>query len=550
MFQKRCYMSMLFFGLLLLIACTTVIDTGAEAENDELLDVVSSKGITAVSSTINPNGNVYIVATNGNNGNVGSKAEPWLTIQHAADTVQPGDMVQVRGGTYAETVEMNVSGSAADGFIIFKSYAGETAVIDGTGFSAANGDIGIRIENQNYLIIDGFEIRNFSSNSVNAVPMGIFVTGASHHVQLLNNQIHHIETNAGSDGNAHGLAVYGSSAPASINNILVQGNELHDMKLGNSEALVLNGNVEQFTVSQNRVHDNDNIGIDLIGFEGISPDLDVDQARDGTVSENIVYNIDTLNNPAYFGEQSAAGIYVDGGTRIVLERNHVYDSNMGIEIASEHQGRATSYITVRNNLLVHNHIAGLAMGGYDTNRGSTEHCLIVNNTFFENDSNQDGNGELWMQFDVRDNVVKNNIFVANAQSWLITNPYTQNQNNIVDYNLYFAPEGAASSEWQWKNAFYQGFAAYQAGSGNDAHSLFMDPQFVDTAPTSSRGQAVSNFHLSATSPAIDAGTNLPEAGSVDFDGHIRTFNGTIDLGAFEFGEETAVYLPLVVTPTG
>ena len=525
-------MILLLTGLLtlFLIACTATV----EAEGGMHLNL--PEGATAPSNT-----NSYTVAIGGSDSNVGSETEPWRTIQHAADTVQAGDTVQVRGGVYAETVEINVSGSVADGPILFKSYEGETAILDGSGFSSADGDIGIRIENQSYLIIDGFEIRNYKTTNADAVPMGIFITGASHHIQLLNNRIHQIETNAGADGNAHGLAVYGSVAPASIHDILIRGNELHDMKLGNSEALVLNGNVEKFTIRQNRVHDSDNIGIDLIGFEEIAPDEALDQARDGTVSENIVYNIDTIKNPAYGGEQSAAGIYVDGGTRILLERNHVYSSNMGIEIASEHKGRATSYITVRNNLLVRNHIAGLAMGGYDTNRGSTEQCIIINNTFFENDHNQDGNGELWIQFDVRNNVIQNNIFVANSQSWLMTNPYTQNQNNVVDYNLYFAPAGTTESEWQWKKKRYQGFAAYQVGTGNDAHSLFADPLFVDTA--------ASNYRLAATSPAIDSGINVPEAGTVDFEGNTRTLNGMTDLGAYEFGKEKkiVVYLPLIIS---
>jgi len=36
--------------------------------------------------------------------------------------------------------------------------------------------------------------------------------------------------------------------------------------------MVLNGNVEKFVVSNNVVHDNDNIGIDFIGYEGENPD--------------------------------------------------------------------------------------------------------------------------------------------------------------------------------------------------------------------------------------------------------------------------------------
>jgi hypothetical protein len=33
----------------------------------------------------------YYVATNGNNSNPGTLLQPWLTIQHAADKVGPGD---------------------------------------------------------------------------------------------------------------------------------------------------------------------------------------------------------------------------------------------------------------------------------------------------------------------------------------------------------------------------------------------------------------------------------------------------------------------------
>ncbi len=492
-----------------------------------------------VRDSLQAGGGVYYVATDGDDDNVGSEAQPWRTVQHAADMVAAGDTVTIRGGFYNEAVFINVSGSAAGGTITFESYEGETAVLDGTGLSNPDGDIGIEIIGQSYLIIKGLEIRSYTTTAQNAVPMGIFVTEDAHHIQLINNHIHHIENNGGQNGNAHGIAVYGTEAPASIHNLLIQGNDLHDMKLGNSEALVLNGNVELFTVTQNRVYDNDNIGIDLIGFEDTAPDSAYDQARDGVVSENVVYNIDTIANPAYGGEQSAAGIYVDGGTRIVIERNHVYQSNMGIEIASEHQGHATSYVTVRNNLIHQNHIAGLAMGGYDTNRGSTENCTVINNTFFQNDSNQDGNGELYIQFDTRNNVIKNNIFVANAQSWLMTNAYTQNQNNVVDYNLYFAPAGADDSEWQWKDVMYQGFEAYRLATGNDTHSLFADPDFVNASPL--------DLHLQAGSLAIDVGDNLPEVGEVDFDGIARIQNNTIDLGALEFVVlDVFIYTPLVM----
>ena len=66
---------------------------------------------------------------------------------------------------------------------------------------------------------------------------------------------------------------------------------MHHLKTGSSESLVVNGNVTNSRITNNIVHDNNNIGIDVIGFERTAPDPAVDQARDGVVSGNLVYNI-------------------------------------------------------------------------------------------------------------------------------------------------------------------------------------------------------------------------------------------------------------------
>src|SRR5579859_170992 len=74
-------------------------------------------------------GHVYYVATGGNDNAAGTQAAPWKTIGRAARSVMPGDTVYVRGGTYNETIDVNQSGSAAGGPIVFASYPGETAVV-------------------------------------------------------------------------------------------------------------------------------------------------------------------------------------------------------------------------------------------------------------------------------------------------------------------------------------------------------------------------------------------------------------------------------------
>ena len=47
---------------------------------------------------------VYYVATDGNDGNPGTEALPWQTIQKAAKTMVAGDTVYIRSGTYNERV--------------------------------------------------------------------------------------------------------------------------------------------------------------------------------------------------------------------------------------------------------------------------------------------------------------------------------------------------------------------------------------------------------------------------------------------------------------
>lgn len=480
-------------------------------------------------SPVRAAGCTYYVAVTGNDANPGTLAAPWRTVQKAANTAAAGSFVCVRGGIYNEVVVINVSGSAAAGYVTFQSYPGETAVLDGTGLTVPAGwGPMILIQNKSYITIQGFEIRNYRSSLKSHSPIGIFVTGYDDHIQLLNNRVHDIETNytGKSGGDAHGIAFYGTAAPNSINNIVVESNQLYSLKLGSSESLVVNGNVDGFTITNNIVHDNNNIGIDVIGFEGKSPDPAYDQARNGTIRGNLVYNIDSYGNPAYGTERSADGIYVDGGRDSLIERNIVHHANLGIELASEHAGHATSNITVRSNFVYSNTQVGISIGGYDKRRGSTENCVIVNNTFYDDYTQADWGAELYIQFDTRHNIIENNIFLASANRRFIESWSPVMTANIVDYNLYFAAGGGTNGTWIWKNVTYSSFATYQSSSGNDSRGLAgVDPLLVNLSSP--------DLHLQAASPAIDRGQNLAASGTLDIDGQPRIQGAAIDIGADE-----------------
>jgi Right handed beta helix region len=462
---------------------------------------------------------------------------PWRTIQHAANLATAGSTVNVRGGVYQERVTVNSSGNARDGYLTLRSYPSETAILDG-GHLTPEGRSGMLvILNTSYVRIQGFEIRNYRTDDRRRTPMGISVLGAGTHIELLNNNVHHIEQTfaerdaPGRGGNGFGIAVYGTDAKKPITDLVINGNEVHHLQTGSSESLVVNGNVTNFRITHNVVHDNNNIGIDIIGAEHTAPDPAVDQARDGVVSGNLVYNITSRGNPAYGNDQSSDGIYVDGGTRVVIEQNVIHHVDFGIELASEHRGRTTSYITARNNLIYSCNTAGISIGGYGADRGGTDHCTVTNNTLYEDDTAGTGSGEFQMQFNMTNNVFENNIVYAGSRC-LMTSSKSGPLDSITptvsaDYNLYSCANGAEASKWGWQPASYTGFAPYVNATGNDQHSRFADPHFVDPSKN--------DFHVQSGSPAINAGTNAgaPVVGTQDLDGRARTHGSSIDAGCYE-----------------
>lgn len=452
----------------------------------------------------------------------------YATIQAAVTAAGPGDTIEVSTGTYAEFVSFPNSGTPGNP-ITLTAKAGHTPVIDGTTLATTDLEGLVFIEDRSYITVSGMEIANLSASSPGHFPAGIWVRGTSHHIELLGNKVHDIRNSGCSSCGAHGIAVYGTSASASIHDILIDGNEVYDCVLGWSESVVVNGNVEDFAITGNIVHDNNNIGIDAIGFEGECTGCSdaLDQARDGIISGNLVYNIDSQGNPAYGSERSADGIYVDGGTRIVIERNIVHDSNIGIELASEHSGKATSEVLVRSNFVYRSHSIGIAIGGYDNHRGSTRDCAIVHNTLYDNDTDHSTGGELLVQYDTRDNLIENNVIFANSQNQFIANEWSLNSGNVVDHNLYFSAGGAAASQWVWKTVPYTGFAAWKSGTGNDANSTFADPVLVSPAG--------GDLHLGPGSPAVGAAVALAAAvaGTEDIDGTPRVSGAAADIGADE-----------------
>jgi hypothetical protein len=484
-----------------------------------------------------PGAPVYWVALDGSDSAPGTSDQPWATLQKAADTVPPGAIVNVRGGTYPQRVELHVSGGPGEP-ITFEPAPGESVVLDGSSLEVpADQSAMIEIDSQRYISIRGFEITGYESDVSGHVPMGVLVTGAADHIRIEGNLVHDLGTtfDGRNGGDAHGIGVFGTTIDHPIEGIEIVDNELANLTLGSSEALVVNGNVKDFLIEGNRVHDTNNIGIDLIGFEGTAPDPTVDQARDGIVRANTVWNVDSYRNPAYGRDRSADGIYVDGGRDLLIEGNVVHDVNIGIEIASEHADRSARSVTARNNMVYDATAIGIAIGGYDRRRGSTDDCVIVNNTVV----NTDG-VELLVQFDTSNNLIANNVIVAGPQHVFVENAYRENVDNVLDHNLYYSVDGSSDGTWQWKGREYADFDAWSARSGNDGHSMFVDPVFTDPA--------AADYSLAADSPAVDAGAFIASSGATDLAGHPRAQAGGIDLGAYEVAAAASSPTPSISGP--
>lgn len=105
----------------------------------------------------------FFVAANGNDANDGRSVDrPFRTLQRAANAVRAGDVVWVRGGVYSNDVSFQQSGTV-DRPIVFESYPGECAILDGTGRSTSSR---VRFEGARFNVFRNFEVRNSPAQGI------------------------------------------------------------------------------------------------------------------------------------------------------------------------------------------------------------------------------------------------------------------------------------------------------------------------------------------------------------------------------------------------
>jgi hypothetical protein len=500
---------------------------------------------------------VYYVSKSGSDSNNGSASAPWLTIGHAALEAQAGSTVYVEAGTYSESVTFANTGTASAP-IVFNGQG--VAIVDGTGvacctspgFASSNGFIGSNTQGLftigaasgvNYLTIEGFTIQNYKTSSKNEVPAGIMIVGSGTGINVLNNTVKNIQTTAGKNGNAYGIGVFGISAtPLSVT---VSGNTVSGCLTGESETTTYNGNVQNFVVSNNVIYDNDNIGMDAIGFEGVGP-TGYDQAKNGDVYGNLIYNNSAFKNPGEGNEYDEDGLYCDGCTEVTFERNTLYGNDLNIEAASENAGEVSSNVIIRNNLVYAANSCGISVGGYaKSGTGGSTDITIVNNSLYDNDTQKTGSGEFQIQYRATGILFENNVVYTGAEGLFIYG-YVSGSGVTSNYNDFYTTSSTTTFELNGKT--YASFAAYQSKTGQDKNSVFANPDYLTLTKCTSTKESspptpltncspTPDFDIPTSSPAENTGNaslGSADFGTVDFNGNPRVnANGQINMGAFE-----------------
>ena len=437
---------------------------------------------------ISAQGNTYYVAPGGDDSQPGTEAQPWRTIQKAADTLVAGETVYIKAGTYAEQVIPQNSGSAGN-YITYAAYPGDVVTIDGSTISLPAYETGLFVvEDRSYIKVSGLRIINAGPNDNNA---GIYVDN-THHIIIENNYTYNTVSS--------GIGVWGG------NNIILDGNEVvlacND---GEQEDITVAG-TDTFEVKNNHVHDG---GPGTNGGEGITIK---DGARNGKVYQNHVHDI-------IYGERTC--LYVDAWDKetynIDVYQNILHNCSAGISLASEYGGLLRN-VKIYNNIVYQTLTNGLEIGNWGVPGVAVrpiKHITFTNNTVYNNGSTGWGGGFFNENPDVENVVVRNNIFSQNPTSQIV------NESTAiltVDHNLI-----DGSQEYSY------------AISGTDY--VTGDPLFVNAAGA--------DFHLQANSPAIDRGS-ATSAPKDDFAGNPRPQDGDrYDIGAYEV-PSGYLYLPIVL----
>jgi len=307
------------------------------------------------------------------------------------------------------------------------------------------------------------------------------------------------------DANATGIV---------IRNCFAHNNSRWGIFTGFARDLLIENNETSFSAIEHGIY---------VSNSGDRPTLRRNHVHDNNAS-GIQLNADPAEMGADPTDPMGDGIITDA----LIELNVIHDNGVGGAAAINLASVRTSLI--RNNLIYNNHATGIA--GWDDGDGNqfgTQSNRIVGNTIMQPANARFAIG---LKDGSINNVVLDNVLLAaGPRGSLEVDPSSQ-PGLQSDYNIVV---GTFSDDTNFLT-----LAQWHA-LGFDAHSI------VSTAAAVFANAASNDYHLTATSPARDAGTTLPDL-PTDLDGNARPQGPAFDCGAYELTAAGPSPTPTITSP--
>jgi hypothetical protein len=306
---------------------------------------------------------------------------------------------------------------------------------------------------------------------------------------------------------------------------------------------------------------------DWVVIEGLT----VRQATRAGLRIDFSHHVTVRNS--VFADNGTWGVFTDFSDYTLIESSELYGS---VEEHGIYVSNSSDHPTIRGNRIHHNHANGLHMNG-DLSMGgdgTISWGLVENNVIWENGA---GGGSGVNMDGVTDTIVRNNLLYDNHAGgvaiYQIDGAVCSRDNRILNNTIVLAGDGrwavnvyaGCTGNKVFNNVLYTahswrgsivlgaaqiagfesdynvvmdrfstdggntrvGLAAWQ-GLGYDLHSRIATPAQLFVSP------GAKDFHLRAGSPAIDAGTTVPDV-SRDLEENSRPRGAAFDVGAYESG---------------
>jgi hypothetical protein len=297
---------------------------------------------TAVATPTPVVGENFVVAPNGDDGAAGTSANPWRTLQHAAEIVGPGDRVTVRAGSYAG-FHLESSGTAAAPIEFFA----EPGVLVNQP-NPERTEHGINLENASHIIVDGFAVTGMKEAGVRTV--GVDGDTFASHVTIRN--VHAYDN--GKWGILTGF----------VNDLLIENNETSGSTI--EHGIYVSNSGDRPVIRNNLSWGNSANGIHING--------DADLGGDGIITGALVSGNVIYDN----GETGGSGINMDGVQSSRIENNLLYNNHhSGISLYRINGGGGSTGNVVVNNTVYQASDGGWALNIQNDSAGNTAHNNIL-----------------------------------------------------------------------------------------------------------------------------------------------------------------------------